>query len=60
MRRTGPILIAVIGVLALALTGAAAGAGAVMAGDRSAATIAPGEAFTVKITSPLTVTIEQK
>ena len=33
-----------------AATGAAAGAGAVMAGDRSAATIAPGEAFTVKIT----------
>jgi hypothetical protein len=43
-----------------AATGAAAGAGAVMAGERSAATIAPGEAFTVKITSPVTVTIEQK
>jgi hypothetical protein len=43
-----------------AATGAAAGAGAVMAGDRSAATIAPGEMFTVKITSPVTVTIEQK
>jgi hypothetical protein len=43
-----------------AATGAAAGAGAVMAGDRSAATIAPGEAFTVKITAPVTVTIEQK
>jgi hypothetical protein len=43
-----------------AATGAAAGAGAVMAGDRSAATIAPGEAFTVKVTSPVTVTIEQK
>jgi type IV secretory pathway VirB10-like protein len=43
-----------------AATGAAAGAGAVMAGDRSAATIAPGEAFTVKITSPVTVTIEKK
>jgi hypothetical protein len=43
-----------------AATGAAAGAGAVMTGDRSAATIAPGEAFTVKITSPVTVTVEQK
>ena len=43
-----------------AATGAAAGAGAVMAGDRSAATIAPGEMFTVKITSPVMVTIEQK
>ncbi len=43
-----------------AATGAAAGAGAVMAGDRSAATIAPGDPFTVKITSPVTVTIEQK
>ena len=33
-----------------AATGAAAGAGAVMAGDRSAATIAPGEAFTARST----------
>ncbi|MEO8259020.1 MAG: hypothetical protein ABI868_16860 [Acidobacteriota bacterium] len=43
-----------------AATGAAAGASAVMASDRNAATIAPGEAFTVKITAPVTVTIEQK
>lgn len=43
-----------------AATGAAAGAGAVMAGERGAATIAPGEAFTVKITSPVTVTVEKK
>jgi hypothetical protein len=32
----------------------------VMAGDRSAATIHPGEPVTVRLTSPVTVTVEQK
>jgi hypothetical protein len=43
-----------------AAAGAGAGSGAVMAGDRSAATIHPGEPVTVRLTSPVTVTVEQK
>jgi hypothetical protein len=43
-----------------AAAGAGAGSGAVMAGDRSAATIRPGEPVTVRLTSPVTVTVEQK
>jgi hypothetical protein len=40
--------------------GAGAGAGAVMAADRSQATLESGSAFTVRILTPVTVTIEQK
>jgi hypothetical protein len=40
--------------------GAGAGSGAVMAADRSVATINPGEPVTVRLTSPVTVTVEQK
>ena len=43
-----------------AAAGAGAGSGAVMAGERSAATIHPGEPVTVRLTSPVTVTVEQK
>jgi hypothetical protein len=43
-----------------AAAGAGAGSGAVMASDRSAATIHPGEPVTVRLTSPVTVTVEQK
>jgi hypothetical protein len=60
----GAILGAILGGGKGAAIGAAAGAGAgtgtVMAGDRSAATIHPGEPITVRITSPVTVTVEQK
>jgi hypothetical protein len=43
-----------------AAAGAGAGSGAVMASERSAATIHPGEPVTVRLTSPVTVTVEQK
>jgi hypothetical protein len=43
-----------------AAAGAGAGSGAVAAGDRSVATIRPGEPVTVRLTSPVTVTVEQK
>jgi hypothetical protein len=43
-----------------AAAGAGAGSGAVMASDRSAATIHPGEPVTVRLTSPVIVTVEQK
>src|SRR5262249_8865890 len=43
-----------------ATTGAGAGTAAVMGGERSSATIRPGEPITVRITSPVTVTVEQK
>jgi hypothetical protein len=43
-----------------AAAGAGAGSGAVAAGDRSAATIHPGDPVTVRLTSPVTVTVEQK
>jgi hypothetical protein len=43
-----------------ATTGAGAGTAAVMSGDRNAATIRPGEPITVRMTSPVTVTVEQK
>jgi hypothetical protein len=60
----GAILGAILGGGKGAAIGAAAGAGAgtgtVMASDRSAATIHPGEPITVRITSPVTVTVEQK
>jgi hypothetical protein len=60
----GAILGAILGGGKGAAIGAAAGAGtgsgAVMAGDRSAATIHPGEPVTVRLTSPVTVTVEQK
>ena len=42
-----------------ATTGAGAGTAAVMTGDRSIAVVRPGEPITVRITSPITVTIEQ-
>jgi hypothetical protein len=42
-----------------ATTGAGAGTAAVMSGDRSAATLRPGEPMTVRILSPVTVTIEK-
>jgi hypothetical protein len=60
----GAILGAILGGGKGAAIGAAAGAGAgsgvVMAGDRSAATIRPGEPVTVRLTSPVTVTVERK
>ena len=43
-----------------ATTGAGAGTAAVMNGERSSATVRPGEPITVRITSPVTVTVEQK
>lgn len=43
-----------------ASTGAGAGTAAVMNGERNAATVHPGEPITVRITSPVTVTVEQK
>ena len=42
-----------------ATAGAAAGAGTVAAGDRSAATLRPGEPMTVRILSPVVVTLEK-
>jgi hypothetical protein len=60
----GAILGAILGGGKGAAIGAAAGAGAgtgtVMASERSAATIHPGEPITVRITSPVTVTVEEK
>jgi len=41
-------------------TGAGAGTAAVMSGERNAATVKPGEPITVRMTSPVTVTVEQK
>ncbi len=59
----GAILGAILGGGKGAAIGAAAGAGAgtgvVMAGDRSSATFRRGEPITVRITSPVTVTIEK-
>jgi hypothetical protein len=59
----GAILGAILGGGKGAAIGAAAGAGAgtgiVMAGDRSSATFSRGEPITVRITSPVTVTIEK-
>ena len=59
----GAILGAILGGGKGAAIGAAAGAGAgtgvVMAGDRDSATLNRGEPFTVRITSPVTVTIEK-
>jgi hypothetical protein len=43
-----------------ATTGAGAGTAAVMGSERSSATVRPGEPITVRITSPVTVTVEQK
>src|SRR4029077_3941135 len=41
-------------------TGAAGGTAAVMAGDRSAATIRQGEVINAKTTSPATITVERR
>jgi hypothetical protein len=60
----GAIIGAIVGGGKGAAIGASAGAGAgtasVMSGDRSSATVHPGEPITVRITSPVTVTVEQK
>ena len=40
-------------------TGAAAGAGAVLSGDRSTAALRPGEPVTIRLISPITITIEK-
>ena len=60
----GAIIGAIIGGGKGAAIGATAGAGAgtasVMAADRNSAAIRPGEPITVRITSPVTVTVEQK
>jgi len=42
-----------------ATAGAAAGAGTVMAGDRHAATLRPGEPITVRMLSPVVITLEK-
>jgi hypothetical protein len=60
----GTILGAIVGGGKGAVIGGAAGAGAgtaaTMAGDRSAATFPAGSPMTVRILSPVTVTVEQK
>jgi hypothetical protein len=60
----GTILGAIVGGGKGAMIGGAAGAGAgtaaTMAGDRSTATFPPGTPMTVRILSPVTVTVEQK
>jgi hypothetical protein len=59
----GAILGAILGGGKGAMLGGAAGAGAgsavVMAGDRNAATLAAGSPLTVRILSPVTVTVEK-
>jgi hypothetical protein len=60
----GAILGAILGGAKGAAIGASAGAGGgaatVMAGDRSAVVLAPGTPMTVRILSPVTVTIERE
>jgi hypothetical protein len=60
----GAILGAILGGAKGAAVGAAAGAGGgaavQMAGDRNAAVLPPGSALTVRIISPLTITIEKE
>jgi hypothetical protein len=60
----GAILGAILGGAKGAAVGAAAGAGGgaavQMAGDRNAATLPPGSALTVRIVSPLTITLEKE
>lgn len=60
----GAIIGAIVGGGKGAAIGATAGAGAgtasVMSADRNSATVHPGEPITVRITSPVTVTVEQK
>jgi hypothetical protein len=60
----GAIIGAIIGGGKGAAIGATAGAGAgtasVMAGERNAAAVRPGEPITVRITSPVAVTVEEK
>lgn len=55
----GAILGGPKGAVIGATTGAGAGSAAVAAGDRNAATLPPGTAMTVRLLSPVTVTIEK-